>query len=58
MKFNKILPIEQFDMKMKRALCDKDPQVMAVSLNHYVEVCKTRPQDHKDLMASFLIILQ
>jgi len=43
---------------MKRALCDKDPQVMAVSLNHYVEVCKTNPSEHKDLIQSFLIILQ
>jgi AP-4 complex subunit epsilon-1 len=50
MKFNHVMPIDQFDMKMKRALCDKDPSVMAASLNHFVEVCKTRPEDHKDLV--------
>jgi AP-4 complex subunit epsilon-1 len=57
MKFNKCMPIEQFEQKMKKALCDKDPQVMAASLNHYVEVCRTNPHEHKDLMQSFLIIL-
>lgn len=43
---------------MKRALCDKDPSVMAASLNHYVDVCKQKPSDHKDLVPSLLIILK
>jgi len=45
-------------MKMKRALCDKDPSVMAASLNHYVDMCKLKPQEHKDLVPSLLIILK
>ncbi len=48
--FNKVMPIDQFEIKMKRALCDKDPSVMAASLNHYVDVCKTKPSEHKDLI--------
>lgn len=48
--FNKVVPIDQIEMKMKRALCDKDPSVMAASLNHYVDVCKTKPSEHKDLI--------
>jgi AP-4 complex subunit epsilon-1 len=45
-------------MKMKRALCDKDPSVMAASLNHYVDMCKLKPLEHKDLVPSLLIILK
>jgi hypothetical protein len=40
MKFNQVMPIDQLEMKMKRALCDKDPSVMAAALNHYVDVCR------------------
>lgn len=58
MKFNQCLPIDQFETKMKRALCDKDPSVMAAALNHYVEVCRAKPQEHKDLVPSLLIILK
>ena len=38
-KFYKIYPsaIEQMDSKMKKILCDKDPSVMAVSLNYFAE---------------------
>lgn len=35
MKFNKINPIEGFDVKMKKSLCDKDPGVMACALNYF-----------------------
>jgi AP-4 complex subunit epsilon-1 len=36
-KFHKIYPsaIDQMDVKMKKALCDKDPSVMAASLNYF-----------------------
>ena len=33
--FNSVQPIEAFDTHMKRALCDRDPSVMAASLNYY-----------------------
>ena len=38
-KFYKINPscIDQMDIKMKKVLCDKDPSVMAVSLNYFIE---------------------
>ena len=38
-KFYKIYPsaIDQMDTKMKKALCDKDPSVMAASLNFFAE---------------------
>ena len=29
--------IEQMDVKMKKALCDKDPQVMAATLNYFYD---------------------
>lgn len=34
-KFNKINAMEGFDVKMKKALCDKDPSVMACALNYF-----------------------
>lgn len=38
-KFHKFYPqaIEQMDLKMKKALCDKDPSVMQASLNYFVD---------------------
>jgi len=41
--FNKVSPIEDFDAKMKRALCDRDPSVMAASLNYFLDEVKKRP---------------
>lgn len=35
--FNNVMPIPEFDMHMKRALCDRDPSVMAASLNYYLD---------------------
>lgn len=58
LKFNKIQPIENFEVKMKRALCDKDASVMAASLNYFLEEVKKRPADFKDLVNSFLVILK
>ena len=39
LKFYKNNPqcIDQMDIKMKKALCDKDPSVMAASLNYFSE---------------------
>lgn len=56
--FNKVTPIDQFDMHMKRALCDRDPSVMAASLNYYLDEVKKRPGDFKDLIDSFVVILK
>lgn len=36
-KFNKISPVEAMEVKMKKALCDKDPSVMACSLNYFLD---------------------
>ena len=43
---------------MKRALCDRDPSVMAASLNYYLDAVKKRPSGFKDLINSFIIILK
>ena len=60
LKFYKINPqcIEQMDIKMKKALCDKDPSVMAASLNYFSEQVKSSPTDYKDLINSFVVILK
>jgi len=43
---------------MKQALCDRDPSVMAASLCHFVEAVKQNPQNYKDLVPSFIIIIK
>lgn len=50
--------IDGMDQKMKKALCDKDPQVMAATLNYFGEVVKKSPSDYKDLVNSFVVILK
>jgi AP-4 complex subunit epsilon-1 len=50
--------IDQIDGKMKKALCDKDPQVMAATLNYFADVVKKSPSDYKDLVNSFVVILR
>ena len=52
--FNQVSPIGEMDIKMKRALCDKDPSVMAATLNYFTDQCKIRPADFKDLVPSFI----
>mmetsp|Transcript_19763 Transcript_19763/g.14496 ORF Transcript_19763/g.14496 Transcript_19763/m.14496 type:complete len:144 (+) Transcript_19763:183-614(+) len=39
LKFHKFMPnaVEQIDLKMKKALCDKDPSVMQAALNFFVD---------------------
>ncbi len=43
---------------MKKALCDKDPSVMATALNYFAEQVKQRPNDYKDLVNSLVVILK
>jgi AP-4 complex subunit epsilon-1 len=45
-KIHKISPstILDYEDKMKRALCDKEPSVMGAVLNLYHEVCKENAQ--------------
>ena len=50
--------IEGMDAKMKKALCDKDPQVMATTLNYFADQVKKSPSDYKDLVNSFVVILK
>ena len=57
-KFNKTVPIELVDQKMKKALCDKDPSVMACALNYFLDEIRKRPNDYKDLVNHFVVILK
>ena len=57
-KFNKTLPIEFIDQKMKKALCDKDPSVMACALNFFLDEVKKSPNQYKDLVNHFVVILK
>ena len=43
---------------MKKALCDREPSVMAASLNLYLEEVAENPRKYKDLTSSFVIILK
>lgn len=56
--FNKASKIEDFDTKMKRALCDKDPSVMAAALNYFLDEVRANPSKFKELTKSFVIILK
>jgi AP-4 complex subunit epsilon-1 len=59
-KMHKQFPqaIDQMDVKMKKALCDKDPQVMAATLNYFADQVRKSPSDYKDLVNSFVVILK
>lgn len=46
------------DTKMKKALCDKDPSVMACALNYFLEEIKKNADGYKDLVNHFIIILK
>jgi hypothetical protein len=46
------------DQKMKKALCDKDPSVMACALNYFQTQAKINPSAYKDLVNHFVIILK
>jgi AP-4 complex subunit epsilon-1 len=60
LRFYKQYPaaIDQMDIKMKKALCDKDPSVMSTALNYFAEQVKHRPHDFKDLVNSLVVILK
>ena len=57
-KFHKISPVDKMDQKMKKALCDKDPSVMACSLNYFLDEIKKNPANYKDLLNHFIVILK
>ena len=57
-KFNKISQVEGMDAKMKKALCDKDPSVMACALNFFLDEVKRNPTQYKDIVGHFVIILK
>ena len=46
------------DQKMKKALCDKDPSVMACALNYFNDEVKKHPDRFKDLVSHFVVILK
>jgi len=50
--------IDDLDPKMNTALCDKDPCVMAASLNYFYAAIKANANRYKDLVPSFVIILK
>ena len=43
---------------MKKALCDREPSVMAAALNLYVSEAKENPRNYRELASSFVIILK
>lgn len=59
-KIHKISPssVTDFNDKLKKALCDRDPSVMGASLNAYYELSKKNPQPYKELASSFVAILK
>lgn len=59
-KFYLIAPnqVQHIHDKFKKALCDKDPGVMAASLHIYLLLIKENPDGHKDLTGSFVTILK
>ena len=60
LKMYKLQPnvIDGMDLKMKKALCDKDPSVMSATLNYFSEQVRIRAADFKDLVNSFVVILK
>ena len=50
--------IQDYKDKMKKALCDREPSVMAASLNLYIEEIRHNPRKYRDLTSSFVIILK
>lgn len=59
-KVIKIQPsaVTEISDKINRALCDKDPSVMAASLNLFYELVKQNPTKYKSLTNSFVVILK
>ncbi|XP_031715463.1 AP-4 complex subunit epsilon-1 [Anarrhichthys ocellatus] len=59
-KFYLIAPnqVQHIHNKFRKALCDKDPGVMAASLHIYLQMIQDNPEGYKDLTASFVTILK
>lgn len=57
-KLETSIDIPDYKDKMKKALCDREPSVMAASLNLYLEEVKENPKKYRDLASSFVIILK
>lgn len=50
--------VPEYKEKMKKALCDREPSVMAAALGLYLEEIKQNPKKYRDLAGSFVIILK
>lgn len=50
--------VSEISDKINRALCDKDPSVMAASLNLFYELVRQNPGKYKNLTNSFVVILK
>jgi len=50
--------IPDYKDKLKKALCDREPSVMAASLNLYLEEVTENPKKYRELASSFVIILK
>ncbi|XP_078097478.1 AP-4 complex subunit epsilon-1 [Mustelus asterias] len=59
-KFYLIAPnqVQHIHDKFRKALCDRDPGVMAASLHIYLLLIKENPGGYKDLTRSFVTILK
>ena len=59
-RFSQINPggVPDIDLRMKSALCDKVPSVMAASLNYFVEAWRKDPEKYKELASSFGMVLK
>ncbi|XP_072421192.1 AP-4 complex subunit epsilon-1 isoform X1 [Chiloscyllium punctatum] len=59
-KFYLIAPnqVQHIHDKFRKALCDRDPGVMAASLHIYLLLIKENPDGYKDLTGSFVTILK
>ncbi|XP_067827542.1 AP-4 complex subunit epsilon-1 [Heptranchias perlo] len=59
-KFYLIAPnqVQHIHDKFRKALCDRDPGVMAASLHIYLLLIKENPDGYKDLTESFITILK
>ena len=50
--------ILDYNEKLKRGLCDKEPSVIGVSVNLYYEQVKINPQLYKDSTSTFVLLLK
>ena len=49
--------VEGFDAHLRKMLCDKDPSVMGATLSAFGEAVKASPDDYRNLVGSFVSIL-